>query len=121
MDTERKINEYVLKLQGKVNLPSELKLGNSFKVELDGSVDQIIDEDNDDGTYNRLYRFRPIIGKILYDNGEVTKTKDARKRGQQMRSAIRYEWQASNEGVDENDYYDRRMSGLIQRIINGEI
>lgn len=118
---EKKINEHVLKLQGKATLLKELELGHSFKVLVDGAIDQTIDEDNQDGTYNRLYRFRPILAEIIHDNGEITKTKDTRSRSQQMRAVIRREWQESNEPVSEKDYYDSRMQKLIQKLISGEI
>lgn len=118
---ENRISEYVLKLQGKATLLNELNLGHSFKLEIDGAVDQKTDEDNEDGTYTRYYRFKPILVKVLYDNGEVTKTKDVRKRSQQMRAAIRREWEMKNEAITEEDYYDQRMSRLIGKIINGEI
>lgn len=115
------INEHILKLQGKATLLESLDLGRAFKLEVDGAVDQTTDEDNQDGTFNRYYRFRPILVKVLFDNGEVTRTKDTRSRSKQMRAAIRREWESKNEPVTEEDYYDRRMSALIGKLINGEI
>lgn len=118
---DKAISEHVIKLHGKATLEKELDLSHAFKVELDGAVDQTIDEDNQDGSYTRYYRFRPILAKIIADNGEITKTKDARSRSQQMRATIRREWQLNQSSEIDNDYYDNRMLGLIKRIIDGEI
>jgi hypothetical protein len=118
---ELKINEYILKMQGKATLMQELELGNSFSLQVKGAVDQTTDQDNEDGTIQRIYRFKPLMVDVIYDNGQITKTKDTRSRSQQMRACIRREWQEFTSDLDENDYYDSRMMMLIGKIIRKEV
>ena len=118
---EKKPTEHVIRLSGKATLLGELSLGESYKIELDGAVDQMLDEDEQDGNVTRYYRFRPITAKILAENGKVTATKDARKRSQQMRAVLRREWESLGKNITEEDYYDGEMADIIRRRINGEI
>ena len=115
------ISNYVLKLSGKVELKEPLEIAKSYKVIFDGEIREAKDSSNDDGTLTRTYTFAPIIGDILGDNGSVTKTRDARKRSQQLRACIRQEWMSSASSKEENQYYEDRMLGIIQKVINGEV
>jgi len=115
------LNEHIVKLQGKANIPKELLMGRSYSMSMTGAVDNISDSDNEDGTFDRLYRFRPLVAEIMSDNGETMKTKEMRSWGKQMRAAIWHEWKESNEPVSEEDFYSDRMRGLIRRIMAGEV
>ena len=121
MSEERKISEHVLQLSGKATLMEELKMGRAFKLEIDGAVDRTMDDDNEDGTITRYYRFKPILVKVLYEGGEITKTKDIRKRSQQMRAIIHHEWENRDDAIPEEEYYDRRMAELNKKLFDGQI
>lgn len=119
---EDKINEYVLKLTGKANIPVPLKVGSSYTAKIEGAITSETKEDNDDGTYNVYFKFQPIIAEITNENGVTTKTKDLRKDSQKMRAIIRREWEDSNNSEKtEEEYYRKRMSDLMRKIIEGEI
>lgn len=118
---DRKISEHVIQLQGKASMDRPLDMEKAFKLEIDGAVDRTMDDDNEDGTFTRYYRFKPILVKILYEGGTITKTRDVRKRSQQMRATIRREWEFSNSGMTEEEYYDKRMVELIGKLIDGKI
>ncbi len=116
------ISNYVLKLTGKVELKKPLEIGKSYNIYFDGEIREAKDSSNDDGTLTRTYTFMPILGDIVGENGEVTKTKDARKRSQQLRATIRREWLEKNDSqLDENMYYDKRMVGILNAVIEGKI
>lgn len=119
--TNKEINEHILKISGKATLLEPLDLSKSFKLEVDGAVTETTDIDNDDGTFARAYKFKPTLVRVLKDNGEVTRTKDLRSRSKQMRATIRYEWQKTETDLTEQEYYDQRMAGLIEKIIEGSI
>ena len=122
MTEEKKINEHVIKIQGKATLLEPLDLSHNFKVEVDGAVTDVTDSDNDDGSFTRTYKFKPTIVKILKDNGEVTRTKDTRSRSQQMRAVITREWREKpEETLTVEEYYEKRMLGLISKLIDGAI
>lgn len=118
---EKEINEHILKISGKATLLEPLDLSKSFKLEVDGAVIETSDTDNEDGTFNRSYKFKPTIVSVLKDNGETTKTKDTRSRSQQLRAVITREWRASTENITAEEYYDREMATLIRKRINQEI
>lgn len=118
---EKKVNEYVFKLTGAASIPKPLEIDKSYEVIVAADVVSQSDESNDDGTIDRIFKAKFIRAQIINDNGEVTRTKDARKRSQQMRAVIRQEWQREGGSLTEEEYYDQRMSELIGKLINGEI
>lgn len=115
------VNEHIIKLQGKANIPLSLEMGRSLTVKMEGAIDNISDSDNEDGTVDRIYRFRPLVAEIVSDNGASMKSKETRSMSKQMRGAIWHEWKCSNEPRDEEEYYNERMAGLIKKILAGEI
>lgn len=112
------INEHILKISGKATLPKELSLGHNYKITTDGEITTITDSTNQDGTLDKIYKFEPILCEILGDNGESIKAKDTRKRSQQLRSVIVRNWRESNSALEQDDFYDREMLGLIKRYID---
>lgn len=117
-----KISSYILKFSGKVELPKELEISKGYKIKLDGEVRSATDSTNDDGTFNRTYKFAPIIGEVEDELGQITKTKDARSASKKMRACIRHEWSENKDTkLDEEEYYQQRMSGLIRKLIDGQI
>lgn len=118
---DKEINEYIIKIQGKATLFEPLNLSRVYKVEIDGAITDVIDTDNENGTYSRTYRFKPTLVNVLADNGEVTRTKDIRSRSQQLRAVITREWRDLNEPISAEDYYEKEMKTLIAKRINKEI
>lgn len=111
----KEVNEHILQVSGKVSLMKPLEMGRAFSVSVDGSVYEVSERDNHDGTYDRVYKFRPTIAQVVYDNGEITQTKDMRSRSQQLRAVLRKEWQDCGEAVTQEDYYDREMKKIISK------
>jgi hypothetical protein len=124
------INSYVLKLKGNAELPNEIEIGSNYHVSLEGAVTGYKVEDNEDGTYNQIYDFKPIKVDLLTPKGKSLKLKDARKNSQKFRNYCYKVY--INEGVTESfdDVYDAviweamgLMPSLIrsaQKRINGE-
>mgnify|MGYP001562233911 CR=1 FL=1 len=116
------INEHIIRIFGKATLTQPLDLSQSFKLEVDGAVTETSDTDNQDGTVDRTYKFKPTIISVLKSNGEVTRTKDTRSRSVQMRAVITREWREDVAGeLTAEEYYDRRMMNLIGLIIDKKV
>jgi hypothetical protein len=111
---DKQITEYVLKLSGKASLLEPIDLSHNYKVQVDGSVVEVADADNQDGTYTRYYKYKPARVSVINEAGEMIKAKDVRRRSEQLRAAIWKEWQLLNEPVDFDTYYDSEMLKVIQ-------
>ena len=116
------INEHIIKIFGKATLTEPLDLSSSFKLEVDGAVTETTDADNNDGTFSRIYKFKPTVISVLKSNGAVTRTKDTRSRSVQMRAVITRAWREDETStLTAEEYYDLRMSNLIQQLIDKKI
>lgn len=82
------INSYILKVQGKSELPSEIETGHNYHIALDGSVNKVELHDNEDGTWNKVYTFKPVHISLLTPKGESLKLKDPRKNSQKLRNYL---------------------------------
>lgn len=110
---EKIINDYVLKLTGKVSILEPIEQSHNYKVEIDGTIDAVTDTDNHDGTYNRYYKFLPILCKIKKDNGEVIRAKDPRKNSQKLRRIVYAIWMNDASSLPEEEAYDRFMNHVM--------
>jgi hypothetical protein len=110
------MDNYVLKLTGKAELPSPLKIGHNIKTTLQGSIVSETISDNEDGTNTHYFSFRPIIVEVLNETGERIKAKDVRRLSQQLRSLLWKRWQESNEPTEFEDYYNKRMLEIMSVI-----
>lgn len=116
------ISEHVIKISGKATLSEPLDLSHSFELNVTGAVTDTTDTDNQDGSFSRIYKFKPAVVAVLKHNGEVTKTKDMRAKSQQMRAVITREWREDGATtLTAEEYYDKRMNQLIQDLINKKI
>lgn len=109
-------NAYFIRLSGKANIPKELELGHGYKVLLDGEVVSATDHNNQDGTYDVIYSFKPALCEIQTDHGEVIKAKDMRSRSTQLRFLFKRYWEADPSSLDADDAYDRFMVYVMKNI-----
>ena len=70
------INEHILKLTGKVTLPKPLSLGKTYEVVVKGDVTEVRDIDNQDGTFNREFKFEPLTVEVVNDKGDSMKARE---------------------------------------------
>lgn len=108
------INEYVLQLTGKANLPIELKIEEAYTIELTGEVISETKIPNDDGTYNIVYKYKPIIATVKDKHGTVAKTKDLRNNSVKFRKSCWKVWADRNLQGDFETFYDYATSKSIQ-------
>lgn len=66
----KRINAHLLKIsKALIYIDSGLKLGQDVSILVNGTVKKTEDEDNDDGTFNRVYIIKGV-NAILIKNGE---------------------------------------------------
>jgi hypothetical protein len=110
---EIKINEHILKLSGRANIPQGLFIGKAYKISIDGEVTSTTDSNNQDGTCNRVYKYEPITVEIKNEYGDTIKTKDVRKRSVQVRKTLWKFWMTSGTDMDFETFYDECMKRVI--------
>jgi hypothetical protein len=107
------IRSHSLKLTGRAELLKEIEMGHNYDVALSGSVTSVALHDNDDGTANKIYTFKPVKVEVLTDKGERLVLRDVRSRSQQFRAAVWRVWNAQNLEGDFEVLYDRLLVNLI--------
>lgn len=109
------INSHILKLSGKCELPSAVVIGHNYTVTLKGSVVSQNESDNEDGTHDMAYTFKPVTGEVETDDGTTLKLKDNRSNSSLIRALIykRYINMATDQSFD--DFYD----GVCREIMMG--
>ncbi len=117
MIDDKAINTYAIKLTGKAFLPKPLEIGKNYHTDIEGSITSLTEEDNNDGTHTFYYKFEPVIIKVIDEKGETIKAKDTRRASQRLRSAIWKEWSSLGVNEEFDDYYEKKMSGIIKQIL----
>lgn len=113
LDPEKR-NTLVLRLSGKAELPSELKIGFNYLVHLQGTITALTESDNNDGSHTFYYKFQPILVELITETGETLKLKDARSLSQRLRACFWKDWQDENVNCEFEDFYARLMQELIK-------
>ena len=107
------MDSYFLKLQGKAELPQRIEIGSNFRVLLEGSITGEDITDNDDGSLDHAFKFKPVIVEAITKTGETIKAKDTRSRSVQLRMTLMREWRENNETISFEEYYDVEMLKII--------
>lgn len=110
------VDSHVLRLSGKAEMPHGIEMGHNWRVSCEGSIKNIADSDNEDGTVTRVYTFKPVKTEVLTPLGETIKLKDTRSNSQLFRSLLYKKWvnAASDESFD--DFYDGVMQILMFKV-----
>jgi len=107
------MDEYQLKLNGRVNIPKPLEIGHNWHVSLAGSITKEERSDNNNGTYTVAYKFEPIQVEVLTPKGETIKAKDKRGMSKKLRGRIWAIWSESGSSLSEEEFYDEAMKKII--------
>lgn len=97
---------HYIKIQGKANIPCPLATGHNFEVVADCSITEKKEIDNQDGTYDMVYKAEPLTISISKDNGPVIKARDPRRNSEKLRKYLWKLW-SDHKGVtfDFQDVY----------------
>jgi hypothetical protein len=107
-------NSYFIKISGKANIPTELGIGHNYKVVMDCSITSESKVDNEDGTYDVIYKVEPITAEITKDNGETIKARDPRKNSTKIRNYLYRIWADKNIGLAFEDYYTTVTNKILR-------
>lgn len=117
--TEAKINSHILKISGSVEIPSALTSGYNYKVSIEGAVPKIEMVDNENSTFDVIYKMKPIRVEVVTETGETLKAKDPRSNSNKARSqALAYHLEKSIN-VDFETFYN--SISALQRSIFSEL
>lgn len=111
---EHKINSHILRIAGSVEIPKELTSGHNYKVSLEGAVPKIEMVDNENGTFDVIYKLKPIRVEVVTETGETLKAKDPRKNSELARMQCKAIYLEKGLTVDFDTFYDKFMA--IQRV-----
>src|SRR3990167_4530750 len=114
--TDKQINSHILRISGKVKLLEEVKIGHNFKVAVSGSITSEELKDNQDGTFDKIYRFEPVLVELVNPLGKTIKSKDPRSKSKLLRSVIWREWKDSQSELGDEDFYNLLMNFIIRNL-----
>lgn len=106
-------NSHILKLTGKSELPEALEIGNNYNVSLSGSITAIAEHDNNDGTADKIYTFKPIKLEVLTPKGKTLVLKDTRSNSQLLRGMLHVKWKNAASNVDFEEAYSKFSFGVM--------
>lgn len=111
--TEKEINEYYIKLTGKACIPEPLENGKGYRVSIEGEVTADGTTNNHNGTFNRWFKFEPILVSILKDHGEIITAKDTRSQSSKVRRNIYKWWETSASNLDSEEFYNKVTNQIL--------
>jgi len=86
------MENFFLKITGKVNIPERVSIGHNYKLVADCSITSETKIDNDNGEFDVVFKVEPITAEISQDNGAVIKAKDPRKQSVKFRNYLYKLW-----------------------------
>lgn len=107
------INSHILQFTGKAELPEAVDIGHNYRVLTEGSIVSLSEHDNEDGTRNRIYKFRPVKIDVLTPLGEALQLKDARSKSQLFRARLWAIWKEQDVSVPFDEWYHTVMAKFI--------
>jgi len=115
---------YYVKIQGKANIPTALSIGHNYKLTADCSITSEQKNDNENGSFDIIYKVEPITVEIQKDNGEITKAKDPRKNSVKFRNYLYKLWMEDGciypfEEIYENVVYE--AMGMMPSLLRSAI
>ncbi len=110
------MDNYFIKIIGKVNVPEMISIGHNYELLLKGSVTDEKKEDAENGYYEYTATFRPITGQVKTELGKTIKLKDSRSRSTQIRSVLYRLWEAQGDTRDSDIAYDDTMRYVLAHL-----
>jgi hypothetical protein len=110
------INSHILKLNGKAELPKEIEIAKNYHIALDGSIESFSVHNNNNGTFDKIYTFKPVHIELLTELGETLKLKDPRKNSTKIRNLLYFKWKELNEPIDFEEYYTKFTNTVLSNM-----
>lgn len=103
------VNSRYIRLTGKAEVPKEISIGSNYYLGIDGSIVSKTVSDNENGTVDEMYLFKPVLIEVLTPKGETLKLKDTRKESQKLRSRLYVVWGENNSNLPFDVWYAKVM------------
>lgn len=116
------ISEYILKIGGMASMPSELNVGNDYRLILPVNCYSAEIRDDQGGKYEKVFRVKPT-GEIIVENdlGKQIVAKSRNSQSKQLRSLIFYKFGELGIAGEFEDFYNsimEKIRGNIDKIIS---
>jgi hypothetical protein len=105
---------HILKLTGKSELPEAVEIGSNYNIALSGSITAIAEHDNNDGSADKIYTFKPIKMEVLTPTGKTLTLKDTRSNSQLLRSMLYAKWKNAASNISFEDAYSKFVHGVMR-------
>lgn len=109
-------NSYLLRLGGKAESPTPLKIGHNLHVSIEGSITSEERRDNEDGSFTYTYKFNPVRIALLNEKGESIKMRDTRSMGQLFRALVYKRWMNAGSSLDAEEFYNAVMTSAMANV-----
>mgnify|MGYP001572096064 FL=1 len=113
MSEEQKINDFILKLSGKVSLLEPIEVSHNYSLKIEGSVTEETLKDNQDGKFDKIYKFEPVRVELLSPLGKTIKARDPRSKSKLLRAGTWRIWKESNSDLNDEDFYEKLLNYII--------
>ena len=107
------IKEHVLNISGNISIPESLKFENEIDIACRGVITSIKKKDNNDGSFNFKYQFRPTGECIINTAGKKIIGKDKGRLSVKLRGALWHYHIDKNIEEDFEKWRDKIMMKLI--------
>jgi hypothetical protein len=111
------INSHILKINGSVEIPKELTSGYNYDVKISGAVPKIEMVDNENGTFDVVYKMKPIKVEVINELGETLKAKDPRRQSELTRMQAKAIHMEKGLTIDFDTFYEA-FCGLQRHYAN---
>ena len=106
----KEINDNVLKISGEVSLPEPLEPGHDYLISIQGKVTEGGGlKDNDNGTFDKIFKFKAATAEVLKDEGKTIKSIDRKRDSQKYRAMINFRRKEEYPEIEEEDLYHSFM------------
>jgi len=118
MDNSTTINNSWIKITGKSNIPEPLEIGKSYSIANNVEITKEEKSNNQDGTYDLIYKAEILTTEILKDNGQTIKAKDTRSNSTKIRKVLFAIWSQKSTSMPFDIFYDKFTLLIIHNAEN---
>jgi len=112
MSGELEINENRIVVY-KCDLPITEGINHSdVTLHIRGAVQKVEFEDCEDGTYDRVHKFKAKFVEVVTENGDIIKSKDTRTHSKLLKGQIENIRREKHPEYEEQAWYDRCMTAV---------
>ena len=82
-----------------------------------GAINKVEFEDNQDGTWDQVHKFKGLSIEAVTENGDIVKSKDNRSHSKLLKGQIEMIRREKAPSYDEQQWYDRCMVAVRHNLL----